>query len=192
MYTHWMGGILHMNHYESRYERAHGFRAVVKLLLVIGVLLCIFIFGGIYFSEYMTEQHLEVTQTTFSDLERDHFEYKYGFALADDLEPRYTFRQDFSGASSKYSGIVLDVKTDFGSMLENCMHLNPDGEDYLNIYNNCRDYFIDGDYKGPLEKIQTDDGRKKALHFSISGNKYQYFIFSDDNGGYQLLARREN
>lgn len=181
-----------MHQYQSRFEYEHSFKGVVKLLVGFGILVTLLILGGIYFSEQLMTNHIEVIQTEFQDLERDHFEYEYGFALAEDLEPLYTFREDFSNGSSKYSGIVLDVKTDIGGVLENCMHLNPDGEDYLNIFNNCRDYFVEGDYKGPIEKIPTNDGKQKAIHFSVSGHKYQYFIYQMENGGCQILARKEN
>lgn len=180
-----------MRQYRHRYDQTRSFRRVVRIILMIGVFLGVLVFGMISVTDFIEEQHLQVTKTEFSDLEKKQFSYEYGFVLADDLSPAYEFLQGFQDDAAKYEGVVLDIRTDIGNVLEHCMGLSPDSDQYLKIYHNCKDYFIDGDYNGQVESMRTDDGKKKAIHFSVDGFRYQFYIYEISEGTYQLMARKE-
>ena len=179
-----------MHQYQSRYEQAHNAKKKIGWLLIIGVFLCAAVYGGKAFTEYFEEQQLIVTQDFFSEKELDSFQEIYGFALDSALEPAYEFRQGINDEGIKYKGIVLNVASDISSVLRNSLGLNPDGEAYLQVFNDCRDYFELDAYHGPLERIQTHDGRKKAIMFHVDGMKYQFFFYEGDNGKLQLMARQ--
>lgn len=179
-----------MSAYQSRYERTHSARVYIKWILCIGVLLCVLVFGGLWVTDYIEAQHIVLTQESFSDLERKQFSYDYGFSLEDDLMPCYTFRQGISDDGARYEGIVLDVETDFDSVLSDCFGLHPDGEEHQRIAGNCQAFFVDGDYHGALDRIRAEDGSHKAILFTVPEVQYQLFFFQNDAGDFQLMARK--
>lgn len=180
-----------MQAYQSRYEHAHSARALAKRIIIIGIFLCVIVFGTIYFTDYLEKQHIRITKDTFSVMETKQLYYFYDFDPKDSLIPAYTFEQGLTENGPIYEGIVYTVKNDVGDVLTNCFELNADGEVYKQIFNDCRDYFIEHDYAGATESIQTDDGRKKAYAFSISGVHFRLFFFENDKGQLQLMARKD-
>ena len=181
-----------MHEYQSRYERAHSGRVYIRWLIIIGVILCICMFGLLWVTDYIENQHLTVTQRDFTDLELEFFEYDNGIKLADELSPVYAFTQGMTDNGATYEGFVFDINHEVKDMLQHCFGMSYDGEANQQIANTCDDFFEQGKkYKGATVRIQTEDGGTKAILFTAQDVHYQLFVFHNDAGDLQLMARKE-
>lgn len=179
-----------MRGYQSPYERSRSLRAVVKPLLVIGVILIVLVFGAMWLIDYILGQQIVVTGDSFNALAVKNMAEHYQLETVDGLTPMYTFEQGDEESRTHYTGIVLRIDADISAVLEQCFGMHPDGEEYLNHYNDFQDYFVDDSYHGDTETIVTDAGRQKAIRMGVSGEDFVYYFF-EVNGTQYLMARRD-
>lgn len=178
-----------MNGYQTPYERSRSLGALVKPLLIIGLILIVLVFGAMWLIDYILGQQIVILQEDFSTLAVRQMEDTYHVDPADALTPVYTFEQGDDESSTHYTGIVMKLEADVSVVLQECFGMDPDGEEYLNRYNDFQDYFVDDCYRGDTETILIRDGKAKAIRFTTEQPGYVYFFFEEGDVFY-LMARR--
>lgn len=178
-----------MNGYQTPYERSRSLGALVKPLLIIGAILIVLVFGAMWLIDYILGQQIIILQEEFSTLAVRQMEDIYHVDPADALMPAYTFEQGDDESSTHYTGIVMKLEADVSVVLQECFGMDPDGEEYLNRYNDFQDYFVDDCYRGDTETILTKEGKAKAIRFTTDQTGYVYFFFEEGDAFY-LMARR--
>ncbi len=178
-----------MARYQTQDEQRRSMRALVKPLLITGIVLILVVFGVLWLVDYILGQQITVKRDQFSEIAIRQMEAEYHFDPGTALTPLYTFEQGTDESREQYEGIVLKMNADIAEVLTDCFGLNPDGEDYLNIYNNYQDYFVKDAYNGYTETVYTEQGKAKAIRFTLKDSAYVYYFYEEDQTPY-LMARK--
>ena len=178
-----------MARYQTRDEQQRSMRALIKPLLITGAILIVIVLGVLWLVDFILGQQITIERDQFTELAIRQMEAEYHFDPGDALIPLYTFEQGTEESREQYEGIVLKMNADIAEVLTDCFGLNPDGEVYLNIYNNYQDYFVDKAYHGYTETVYTAQGKAKAIRFTLKDSAYIYYFYEEDQVPY-LMARK--